>query len=325
MDKKRNITLKDIAIRANISVNAVSKALRDSQDISVKTKKLVREIADELGYIPDSIARNLKSDNSKIIALVYNDFYNPYFAIYCEKVFHYIKEKGYTCSLIYSDTNLMTMNDIENIMINRYCGVISFVEPTTDVALFFKKRKIPFCLVGINSNVECIDCVYTNDIDGAKQVGTYFINSNYNQALYLTNSISETSFRRFLGFSEVINSSNKKFSFIPYQYQKDFIQIAYKKIIAENIDFVFCFSDSLAIELITYLKKKKMKNKIKIFGYDNIHEFYPIFKSVDSVRTDTIEIVHFACDLIIDKVTNKININKYYNKVFPVYLNLIND
>lgn len=72
MDKKRNITLKDIAIRANISVNAVSKALRDSQDISVKTKKLVREIADELGYIPDSIARNLKSDNSKIIALVYN-------------------------------------------------------------------------------------------------------------------------------------------------------------------------------------------------------------------------------------------------------------
>lgn len=38
----------------------------------------------------------------------------------------------------------MTMNDIENIMINRYCGVISFVEPTTDVALFFKKEKSLF-------------------------------------------------------------------------------------------------------------------------------------------------------------------------------------
>ena len=93
MQQKRNITLKDIAIRAGISINAVSRALRDSQDISKPTKEKVRKIAAELGYVPDSVARNLKNDNSKIIALVYNDFYNPYFAIYCEKVFHYIKEK----------------------------------------------------------------------------------------------------------------------------------------------------------------------------------------------------------------------------------------
>lgn len=325
MQQKKNITLKDIALRAGISINAVSRALRDSPDISESTKERVRKIATELGYVPDSVARSLKNDNSKIVALVYNDFYNPYFAIYCEKVFHYIKEKGYKCNLIYSDTNLMTMNDIENIMINRYCGVISFVEPTTDVALFFKKREIPFCLVGINSNVEYIDCIYTDDIDGGKQVGNYFVQNEFTKALYLTNSISETSFRRFLGFSEVVNASNKPFSFIPYQYQKDFIQIAYKKIVSEDIDFVFCFSDSLAIELISYLKQKRMKKKIKIIGYDDIHQFYPIFKNVDSVRTDTEEIVHFACDLIIDKVTQEKNINEYFTKMFPTYLHIIKE
>lgn len=322
MQQKKNITLKDIAIEAGISINAVSRALRDSSDISESTKEKVRKIATELGYVPDSVARSLKNDNSKIIALVYNDFYNPYFAIYCEKVFHYIKEKGYKCNLIYSDTNLMTMNDIENIMINRYCGVISFVEPTTEVALFFKKRAIPFCLVGISSNVEFIDCVFTDDIDGGKKVGTYFVQSEYQKSLYLTNSISETSFRRFLGFSEIVSASNKTFSFIPYQYQKDFIQIAYKKILAEDIDFVFCFSDSLAIQLLRYIKQKKLKKKIKIIGYDNIHPHYPIIKRIDSVGSNTDDIVHFACNLIIDKVNQVQDINQYCKKMFPVHLYL---
>lgn len=93
MQQKKNITLKDIALRAGISINAVSRALRDSPDISEPTKERVRKIATELGYVPDSVARSLKNDNSKIVALVYNDFYNPYFAIYCEKVFTTSKKK----------------------------------------------------------------------------------------------------------------------------------------------------------------------------------------------------------------------------------------
>lgn len=323
MQKKKNITLKDIAVRLGISTNAVSKALRNSSDISEQTKEKVREVAAELGYVLDSVASSLKKGNSKIIALVYNDFYNPYYQVYCEKVFHFIKEKGYKCNLIYSDTNLMTMDDIENILINRYCGVISFVEPTTEVALFFKKREIPFCLVGINSTVEHIDCVYTDDIDGGKQVGNYFNNSSSKKALYLTNSISETSYRRFLGFSEVVNSSGKPFTFIPYQYQDDFIQIAYKKIISEEIDFVFCFSDSLAIQLISYLKNRQTKNKIKIIGYDGIHQYYKLIKKINSVSTDANAIVEYACNLIIDKVTNKIDINDCFKKMFPTQLYIV--
>ena len=88
---------------------------------------------------------------------------------------------------------------------------------------------------------------------------------------------------------------------------------------------MFCFSDSLAIELISYLKKKRLKRKIKIIGYDDIHEFYPIFKSINSVRADTEQIVHFACDLIIDKVVKTKNINEYFTQMFPTYLHIIKE
>lgn len=63
----------------------------------------------------------------------------------------------------------------------------------------------------------------------------------------------------------------------------------------------------------------------KPLGYDDIHEFYPIFRNVNSVRTDTEQIVHFACDLIIDKVTKEKNINEYFSQMFPTYLHIIKE
>ena len=75
------ITLKDIARIAGISVNSVSRALRDCSDISYDTKKKVKDIADSLGYIPDNTASNLRKGKTNLIAIVFNCFFNPFFQV----------------------------------------------------------------------------------------------------------------------------------------------------------------------------------------------------------------------------------------------------
>ena len=62
--------LKVIAERLNLSESTVSRALNDYRDISARTKARVRDVADELGYAPNTHARRLASGKSDTIGYV---------------------------------------------------------------------------------------------------------------------------------------------------------------------------------------------------------------------------------------------------------------
>ena len=321
-ESNKFITMEDIAKELGVSKMAVSKALKDSKDISEETKQKIINKANELGYIPNLYASSLKKGKSNIIAIVFNDFYNPYFSIACYKTYFEIQKLGYQCSLVFCNKVSLDMDTVQNIMVNKYCGVISFVNPTNDVTLFFKKRNIPFTLIGILSNSKYLDCVYTNDIQGGKLVAKYCIENGFKSPLYLSNSMSETSYRRFTGFAETLMANNIPYEFIPYNDLEDPIKIAYNKIKDNNIDFVFCYSDSLAIELHSYLNKKKAKHGVAIVGYDNLHKYYPIIKQLNSVDSNLEELIRYACAVIVDKISGKTDLNCYINKMFQVNLSI---
>ena len=67
---KQKVTLRQIAELAGISANSVSKALKDSPSISKEMKEKVREIANQLGYFPNSHAQSLRSGSSHVIAIL---------------------------------------------------------------------------------------------------------------------------------------------------------------------------------------------------------------------------------------------------------------
>ncbi|MDX6766012.1 MAG: LacI family DNA-binding transcriptional regulator [Candidatus Methylacidiphilales bacterium] len=72
------VTLKHIAANLDLSVMAVSKALRDAPDIAAATKERVRREADRLGYIPNRTARSLRGGTSGMIGLILPSLNEPY-------------------------------------------------------------------------------------------------------------------------------------------------------------------------------------------------------------------------------------------------------
>jgi LacI family transcriptional regulator/LacI family purine nucleotide synthesis repressor len=54
--------MKDVSIRCGVSVATVSKSLNDHSDISVATKDIIRKVAKEMGYFPNSSAKALKKN-----------------------------------------------------------------------------------------------------------------------------------------------------------------------------------------------------------------------------------------------------------------------
>ena len=56
--------MKDIAKQCNVSVASVSKALNGYSDINEETRQLILKTASEMGYLPNSSARALKTRRS---------------------------------------------------------------------------------------------------------------------------------------------------------------------------------------------------------------------------------------------------------------------
>jgi LacI family transcriptional regulator len=85
------IRLTDIAAKAGVSVMTVSKALRDKPDVSAATKARIKELAQQLGYVPNSSAQGLRSRTTRLFGLAVSSMTNPIFA----RVVLAIEERAY--------------------------------------------------------------------------------------------------------------------------------------------------------------------------------------------------------------------------------------
>lgn len=74
------VTLKDVAIRAGVSIKTVSNVVRDAPKVSPATRERVLRAVRELGYRPNPSARRLRTGRSGLIALAVPDLTTPYFA-----------------------------------------------------------------------------------------------------------------------------------------------------------------------------------------------------------------------------------------------------
>lgn len=67
------VSMKDISIACGVSVATVSKALNDHKDIGEETKKRIRQIAKEMGYVPNSASKALKTRRTYNIGVLFTD------------------------------------------------------------------------------------------------------------------------------------------------------------------------------------------------------------------------------------------------------------
>ena len=63
-------TLRTIAEKTGLALTTVSRALRDGDDVSAETKRLVRKIADEVGYRPDRAGVRLRTGKTNVVSLI---------------------------------------------------------------------------------------------------------------------------------------------------------------------------------------------------------------------------------------------------------------
>ena len=89
-------TMKDVAHLAGVSTATVSRALTNPEKVSAATHVKVEQAMQDSGYSPNSLARNLRRNESKTIVAIVPDICDPYFAEIIHGIEETANEHGYT-------------------------------------------------------------------------------------------------------------------------------------------------------------------------------------------------------------------------------------
>jgi LacI family transcriptional regulator len=106
---KRHVTLKDIAKVTDVSIATVSMILnKKDQKISEATRIKVLSVAEEMNYIPNTMARSLVTRQSKTIGLIIPDIVNPFFPEIARGAEDKASKEGYSIIYCNTDDNLLS-------------------------------------------------------------------------------------------------------------------------------------------------------------------------------------------------------------------------
>ncbi|WP_025724390.1 LacI family DNA-binding transcriptional regulator [Acholeplasma granularum] len=294
---QKRVLLKDIAEKMGLTINTVSRALKDKKDISEDTKTEVRRIAYQMGYIPDTIASSLRSGVTKTIGVMFDNIANPYFVIMTDLLHQELKKDGYEM-MIYTNSGDHAQLDVDNFNLmasRRLDGIITFLKPTEDVVRLANNNSVPMVILGREGEDINVDSVYTDDYLGGQLMAQYLSAKYLDKVAYVGAPIDiMCSIKRSEGLMDYYHDLNHPIKNEYIIYIEHYIRDFHKHIdflVEEDIKAIFCFNDSMAYDAMSYLKKHYPYKNIEVTGYDNIGYGLRIPVDLTTIDSDKVSMV----------------------------------
>jgi len=123
----RRTTIEDVARLANVHKATVSRALnaQTQHQVSVETVKRIKRAARQLGYVPNVMARGLRTNLSMTVGVVIPDLTNPFFPPIIRGIENYLQPRGYTALLANTDGHdAVEKAALESLLERRVDGLI---------------------------------------------------------------------------------------------------------------------------------------------------------------------------------------------------------
>lgn len=209
----KTINLKSIAEDLNLSPGTVSRILNGKAReyrISDATSSLVIKYARENGYMPNMIAKGLRSSKTSTIGLMIPDISNPFFALMARNIERYSSDSDYSVLLVDSEEDsAREQNQIRNMISRRLDGIIAApVGAVFDNYLEITNKEIPLVFVDRYFTDASIPYVSSDNFSGGYQATKYLIDHGHEDiALIMGDEIIEPVKERRKGYHAAFDDS----------------------------------------------------------------------------------------------------------------------
>ena len=311
------INLKELALKLNLSISTVSRALRDSPEISLNTKKRVQKKAIELNYIANPFASNLRSQKSKTIAVIIPAIANNFFSQAINGAESFAQEKGYHVLIYQTHEQLEKEISIANHLQNgRVDGImISLTQETFDTSHLKDLMELKIPLVFFDRVAENLQApkITTNDFESAFTGTEHLIKNGATKVA-------------FIGISEALAINNNRLSGCLAAMQKHKIQIdkslliicdetkeknkqKIKKLLSakNRPNAILCCVEEIAIATYEICEELNIKipKDLKVISYSNLNTSDILKSALTTITQPAYEIGREAASELFKLINNK--------------------
>lgn len=272
--KSQRITLRDIANATGYSVNTISKALRDTADLSAQTKASIRETARSMGYVMNDMASALRSGYSGVLALIVSDISNPFFGILCKEIEQQAAKHGYTV-IVFNTEEQEDREDraIRTVLSKNVDGILltPSQHSTKSIELLLQWNK-PCVLVGRYFSHLPTDAVLFDDENGGYLAGKHLVEQGYRRILMLNAPSNSSAAQRAKGFCRAIEEAAVTGKVVTLDSPLGGVsRVLAQEYTQFQFDAIFAYSDLLAMEAVSCLPEMGIDPySIGIVGFDDI-------------------------------------------------------
>ena len=324
-------SLKDLAKELGVSIATISRALRDSHEVSLDMRQRVKQLAKERNYRPNHFAQNLRLKAPKTLGVVLPNLVTHYYADVLDSIEDYAIEKGYTVISANSHEDVEREKAaIENFIRMQVDGIIACLTQETETYDHFIEANelgIPIVFFARTCMPERFSSVVSAGDVAAQQATEHLIKTGSRRIAFIggPNKLDMVR-RRKHGYLEALRENN-----IPID--RDILRCeninrdSARKIVEEVLgrkerpDAILAFNDIVTYAAFEIVKSKGLRipQDVAIVGFSNTETSTLVEPKLTVIQDQSHLQGERACELLINQLEGD---DKIHHEVIPMLLKI---
>lgn len=211
---KNNITIKDVAKQAGVSISTVSRVINDSKPVTDEVKQRVLDVIKETGYIPNPLARSLVTKKSQLIGVIVPELSDSF----VNEILNGIEEvaKMYNYDILLANTYSNREQELKSINLLRAKQVEGMVMISWSVeeehVNYIQNCGMPATYISKTARNYDIHTVSTSNKKATYDMTKYLVSKGHEKIAFIMTSKDDTvlEMERLSGYEDALSENNIK-------------------------------------------------------------------------------------------------------------------
>lgn len=329
--KQHRTSLKDLADRLGVSIATVSRALRNSHEVSEEMKDRVQSLARSLNYRPNPFAQSLRKEAPRIIGVVVPDLVTHYYAAVLDGIEDYARQQGYTVFSSNSHESFkLEEKAIDNFVSLHVEGIIAcLAQDTVDYSHFeeIHKMGIPLVFFARTCLPELFSQVVADGDIAAQKATQHLIDTGSRRIAFLggPNHLDMVR-RRKHGYLEALRENRISIDRSLVVCGKIDFDVARANTIelltsSNRPDAILAFNDTITYAAFDAIKSLGLKipKDVSIIGFTDGDSAAFVTPKLSAIADQAHLQGQKACELLLRNINGD---KKIYREIIPMKLNI---
>ncbi len=274
------ITIADVAARAGVSKTTVSRVLNGKGELDVATASRVRQVIDDMGYVPSARAVGLARGRTRIVGMLVPSLCWPWIGDVLQGAVDVLESEGYGLLLFTCNRGEESMRQFATQVSAKSFDGLLVIEPegTLDYITDLHQRGLPVVLIDDRGHQPLFPSVATTNRDGAEAAARHLLDMRRRRPLVVTGiDRFGCTQERLEGFTEVYRAAGFPLDnclIVEGDFTFGSGRLAVQRAVAAGIEFdaVFAHNDLSAAGAMQAVREsgRRVPDDIAVVGFDDV-------------------------------------------------------